>query len=145
MQHVFLPRTVEEIAEEMMLGRFDRFKHDFGSPGSTAPRIRLPVPGLSPQSFYPELGIENSEMEVEQETIARHFDRHATAMINLIIEQLQHLKRKHPGEKVSYLILSGGLSASPYIQNRLKSHFLSSQRADISNARGMKILLATNL
>jgi hypothetical protein len=129
----------------MMIGQFERFKCGFGAPGLTAPSLFLLVPGLPPGSDYSGPGIVDSRIEIEQETIKQLFDHQATGMIKLVEEQLQRLRRKRPGERVSYLILSGGLSASEYIQNRLTSHFMTGQGAGIPNAPGMRILLAENL
>ena len=42
----------------------------------------------------------------------------------------------------SYLVLSGGLGSSPYVQERLQSHFRSGPGIDNVAARGMEILVA---
>lgn len=129
----------------MMIGQFERFKIGFGTPGMEAPNLFLSVPGLPAGSNYPNQGIVNSRVKLEQASIRQLFDIQATGMIALIEQQLERLRRKRPGEKVSYLILSGGLSASEYIQSRLRSHFITGQGAGIPNAPRMTILLAENL
>ncbi|KIW32228.1 uncharacterized protein PV07_03788 [Cladophialophora immunda] len=134
-----------ETAEKMMLGRFERFKCSFGSPGMTAPKLYLPVTGLPTGLDYPQAGIRDSHMEIDQDTIQHLFDEQVDGLIELIEEQLKSLKRTRPGEQVSYLIMSGGLSASEYIQSRIKTHFESGAGAEIPNVRGLRMLLAENL
>ena len=143
-QHL-LTGSVEDVAERMMMGQFERFKIGLGTPGMEAPSLFLPVPGLPPGSDYPGPGIVNSRIKIEQDTIRRLFDHQAAGMIELIEEQLQRLRRRRPGERVSYLILSGGLSASEYIKSQLRSYFMTGKGAGIPNAPGMRILLAENL
>ncbi|KAH0844994.1 hypothetical protein Z517_00879 [Fonsecaea pedrosoi CBS 271.37] len=134
-----------ETAERMMLGRFERFKCSFGSPGMTAPKLFLPVVGLPAGLDYPQAGIRDSHMEIDQDTIQHLFDEQVDGLLELIEEQLHALKRNRPGEQVSYLIMSGGLSASEYIQRRVKTHFESGAGAEIPNIRGLRMLLAENL
>lgn len=143
-QHL-LPGPAEQVAEKMMMGQFERFKIGFGTPGLNAPNLFLPVPGLPPGSDYRGPGIVNSRVKIEQEALKQLFDHQAAGMIKLIEQQLQRLRRRRPGERVSYLILSGGLSASEYIQSQLRSHFMTGNGAGIPNAPGMRILLAENL
>jgi hypothetical protein len=140
-----LPRPAKKVAEMMMSGRFERFKCDFGNPATAAHSLFLAVPGLPPGSDYASLGIVDSRIEIEQQRIKELFDHHAVLMIQLIEEQLHRLKSRRPGERVSYLILSGGFSMSEYLQSRLKSHFITGQGAGIPNAPRMKILLAEDL
>lgn len=128
-----------------MAGRFERFKCDFGNKATTiAPSLFLPVVGL-PGRDYEQAGIRDSQMEISRVFIQGLFDDQVNGMITLIEEQLQRLRRRHPGEKVSYLIMSGGLSASEYIQSLLRAHFERGQGAGIANAPGLKILMAENL
>ncbi|KAI1611880.1 hypothetical protein EDD37DRAFT_651436 [Exophiala viscosa] len=142
LEHVLPP---EETAERMMLGRFERFKCSFGVVGTTPPKLFLPVTGLSAGSDFPHAGIKDSQIEVSRDLVKGLFEEQAEGIIELITEQLQALKRFRPGERVTYLIMSGGLSASQYIQERVKSHFEFGGGSLESNARGVKMLLAENM
>lgn len=129
-----------------MAGRFERFKCDFGNKvTTTAPSLFLPVIGLPPGRDHQQAGIRDSQMMISRDFIQGLFDDQVNEMITLMEEQLQMLRRRHPGEKVSYLIMSGGLSASEYIQTLLRGHFERGQGAGIANAPGLKILMAENL
>ena len=55
----------DDIAEEMMIGRFERFKCSYGTAGaSSIPTIPLEVPGLRPGQQFPSLNIEDSTMKI---------------------------------------------------------------------------------
>lgn len=141
----YLHAPAQEIAEKMMLGKFERFKCAFGSPGVSVPRIFLPVPGLGPGFDLPLAGIHNSQMELSQDLIKPLFDEQADGLIDLIQEHLASLRRTRPGEEVSYLILSGGLASSEYIQSRLKSYFTGREGSLNPNARRMQPVLAESM
>ena len=141
----YLPAPAAKIAERMMLGRFERFKCGFGTPAMTVPRLYLPVPGLQTGVDLPRPGIRDSQIEITHETIKPIFDEQADGLIALIEEQLQGLQKRHPGELVSYLFLSGGLAASEYIQSRLNSHFSGRGGSCIPNARSMRLILAESM
>lgn len=140
----YLPTPPEETAERMMQGKFERFKCGFGTPGMTTPKIFLAVPGLQSGTDFPLAGIRNSCVEISQATIKPIFDEQVDNMISLIVERLQALQNSRPGEHVSYLVLSGGLGSSEYVQGRLRSHFEAGQGAAIPNARRMRLILAEN-
>jgi hypothetical protein len=48
-----------EMAEKMMLGKFERFKGSFGNPIMAAPKLYLSVPGLLLGMDFPLVGIRN--------------------------------------------------------------------------------------
>ena len=55
----------EDVAEQMMSGRFERFKCSYGTAGaSSIPTIPLEVPGLRPGSHFPTVNIEDSTMRI---------------------------------------------------------------------------------
>lgn len=142
-QYLYAP--AQEVAEKMMLGKFERFKCAFGSPGVAVPRIFLPVPGLGPGFDLPSAGIHNSQMELSQDLIKPLFDEQAEGLIELLQEHLATLRRTRPGEEISYLILSGGLASSEYIQSRLKSYFSGREGSLNPNARRMQLVLAESM
>jgi molecular chaperone DnaK (HSP70) len=94
---------------------------------------------------YPQAGIRDSQIEIAEATVKPIFEHQTQSLIELIEEQLQDLQRKRPDEKVSYLVLSGGLCASEYVQSKVKAHFGAGAGAVIPNARNMKMLLAENM
>lgn len=58
-----LEEHLEVVADQMMLGRFERFKCMYGTPLSEAsPELLLPVPGLQPGFTSPNAMIQNSMM-----------------------------------------------------------------------------------
>ena len=134
-----------EVAEEMMLGMFERFKCSFGTPGTTVPKLFLTVPGLRAGMDIPHAGIKDSQIEISHETIKPFFDHQVEGLIKLIEGQLQSLQRLRPSEEISYLMLSGGLASSEYIQSRLQSHFGGHFGSLNPNARKMRLLLAENM
>jgi hypothetical protein len=58
-----LAEDLEVIADQMLHGRFERFKCNYGTPLSDAtPALLLPVPGLQPGVICPIAMIQNSKM-----------------------------------------------------------------------------------
>jgi molecular chaperone DnaK (HSP70) len=138
-----LSASSAETAERMMLGQFERFKCAFGTAAmNLVPKLRLQVPGLQPGSDFPAAGIINSSIEISQDIVKPIFDDQVENMIDLIEEQLQEFQKVRPGEQISYLVLSGGLGSSPYVQSRLKNHFEAGQGSAIHNARRMRLIVA---
>lgn len=129
----------------MMQGKFERFKCNFGTPGNAVPKLFLPVTGLSAGVDYPHAGIRDSQIEISQDLVKQLFDEQAEGLIELIEQQLQDLQRSRPGEQVTYLFMSGGLCASPYIQARVRNYFELGAGGQISNARGLRVQLAENM
>lgn len=137
-----LPEPVQEIAEKMLLGRFERFKCIFGTTAANLPALLLEVPGLPPGTDIPQAKIQNSRIAIHQAFLQRLFDEQVGAMIELLKEQIVALQTIVPGQKVSYLVLSGGLGSSQYVRDSVKQYFQSGAGATLSNTAGMHMLLA---
>ena len=129
------------IAEQMMRGRFERFKCAFGSEASNMPSLPLYVPGLPPGFDFPQARIMDSKMIITKDELQRVFDDQLEKMYRLIDEQLKRLQTSHARENVSFLVLSGGLGSSPYIQKKLKSRYEIGSGIS-PNAQDMEILKA---
>lgn len=63
-------------------------------------------------------------------------------MVALIDDQLRAVQTEHPGEEIGYLILSGGLGSSPYVQTRLRDRYERGVGAGFTNAAKMSVLIA---
>ena len=138
----YLNSSPQDVAERMMHGRFERFKCTFGTSAANLPALYLEVPGLPPGMDIPEAGIQNSRIGISQSFLRQLFDEQVDAMIKLLQDQLVQLQTIVPGERVSYLVLSGGLGSSQYIRDRIKQHFQTGPGAQLSNTAGMHMLLA---
>lgn len=137
-----LPEPVQEVAEKMLLGRFERFKCIFGTTSANLPALLLEVPGLPIGTDIPQAGIHNSRIAISQAHLQRLFDEQVGAMIELLREQIVALQTIVPGQKISYLVLSGGLGSSQYVRDRVKHYFQSGPGVTLSNTTGMHMLLA---
>jgi len=137
-----LNASPQEIAEKMMQGRFERFKCTFGTSAANLPALVLEIPGMPAGTNYPPADIQNSRLSISQTTLQKLFDEQVDAMIRLLTEQLVALQIVAPGERVSYLVLSGGLGSSQYVRDRLKQYFQFGAGATLSNTAGMHMLLA---
>lgn len=136
----YLQMSPQETAQIMIEGRFERFKCSFGGDGTDIPTLPLMIPGLVPSSNFPELGIVDSCMIITREELQNMFDQQVRGIIDIMDSQLMKLQQLYPHENVSFLVLSGGLGASPYLRNRILSHF--SQETNHPNARSIRVLLA---
>lgn len=130
-----------EIAWRMTRGsHFQNTKCEHGAPDDT-PRFSVPIPQLDAHYASVEAGIEGSEMHFDQQDLQALFDQQIEKLFLLIDKQLSDLSRKMPTESVKYLILSGGLGQSPYVQQRLKTRYGSASPTSTS-ARVMHVHIA---
>ncbi|KAI9662318.1 MAG: hypothetical protein M1821_008485 [Bathelium mastoideum] len=114
---------IQETVYEMMKAReFQNIKCEHGAPDET-PMFSLVIPGLSHSYSNPAVNIERGEMLMSKEDLRRFFDKQLQKLFRSIDMQLQNLNRTLPDENVSYLVLSGGLSQSVYVQDQLKARY----------------------
>lgn len=137
-----LPAPPAEVAERMMQGRFERFKCTFGTSAGNLPALLLEVPGLPAGTEIPRAGIQNSRMSISQHFLREFFDEQVNAMLQLLTEQIVSLQTSAPGERVAYLVLSGGLGSSQYVRDRIKQYFQFGPGARLTNISNMHMLLA---
>ena len=130
------------IAEKMMQGKFERFKCTFGTSAANLPALVLEIPGMQAGTDFPPADIQNSRISISQTILQKLFDEQVDAMIRLLTEQLVALQTVVPGERVSYLVLSGGLGSSQYVRDRITQYFQFGSGATLSNTAGMHMLLA---
>ncbi|KAL8693159.1 MAG: hypothetical protein Q9224_003805 [Gallowayella concinna] len=135
-----LPMSPEEIAWEMMKSRdFQNTKCEHGGPDE-APIFSVPIPKLDPAYVNHTVGIEYGEMKFTREELQRLFDKQVQKLVGLINSQLQTMQKKHPGQQVNHLVLAGGLGHSPYVQDRLRAHFVDG--GGNPNARNVQVRIA---
>lgn len=138
----YLQISPHEAAQQMIEGRFERFKCSFGAEGSDIPTLPLKVPGIPAGSYFPEVGIINSQMIITREELQNMFDEQVNGIINLIDSQLQKLIQYQESDQVSFLVLSGGLGASPYLRRRIIYHFQGGAGRVHQNSQSIKVILA---
>lgn len=137
-----LSSPVQEVAERMLQGRFERFKCMFGTNVANSPALSLEIPGLPAGINVPRASIQNSHIEVSQDFLQKLFDEQVAGIIQLLMEQIRDLQTIAPRERISYLVLSGGLGSSPYVRGRVKAYFEYDAKNTLTNATGMHMLLA---
>ncbi|KAK2750331.1 hypothetical protein FQN57_003811 [Myotisia sp. PD_48] len=113
-----LRKSPEEISWKMTTGRFQRFKHSFGSSATSIPVLKLDVPTLGQESSFAEAEIYNGQMNIASDDIQRSFDSQFDRMRSLIDDQIHYLKIKRPQEQISSIVLSGGFGSSEYLKSR---------------------------
>lgn len=73
----------------------------------------------------------------------RIFDEQISKICELIDGQLKLVQNHYPGENVSYLVLSGGLGSSPYVQKRIRQRYENGAGRGFINAQDINVLLAS--
>jgi hypothetical protein len=139
-QH-FLASDPATIAHRMLResSRFESFKCNFGDAAMDLPTLRIPVPGLEYGKDYGSAHIEGSHMIIQKEELRGIFDDQIEKIMALIEEQLATLQNMNPSEEITYLVLSGGLGSSPYLQKVLQARYeLGASR--FANAKDIQIL-----
>lgn len=61
----------------------------------------------------------------------------------MIDDQLRIVRSSHAGESISYLVLSGGLGSSPYVQRKLRDRYERGAGCGLVNAQDINVLLAS--
>ncbi|EXJ73469.1 uncharacterized protein A1O5_03230 [Cladophialophora psammophila CBS 110553] len=119
--------------------RFESFKCNLGDEAMDLPSLRLPIPGLPYGTNFEFVGVEDSQMIIMKEEVQAIFDDQVEKLTNLIDEQLTHLQTTKPTEQVAYMVLSGGLGSSPYLQKRLTARYQGGT-TQFPNAKDLQIL-----
>jgi hypothetical protein len=137
----FLPTEPEAVAFRMLResSRFESFKCNLGDEAMDLPSLRLPVPGLAYGTNLEVAHIEDSQMIITKDELQKIFDDQVSKIVSLIDEQLAILQKTNPQETITYLILSGGLGSSPYLQMKLREHYQPTTTC-FSNAQDMQVL-----
>ena len=111
------------IAEKMMRSRFETFKCTFGTEAMSVPKLLMYVTDLPPGLDFPQAHVEDSRMVITSEELKNIFDEQIERIFSLIDDELRKLQVTNARENVSYLVLSGGLGSSPYVQKRLRNRY----------------------
>ncbi|RFU33131.1 hypothetical protein B7463_g3151, partial [Scytalidium lignicola] len=102
-------------------------KYGFGDPAYEDLReLSFKLPGIPPEVTHTPVGIQNGKLILTRLEFAQLYSAQVERIYALIDKQLAQLHSSHPGEQVKYLILSGGLGSSPYIQRKIKERYGSS-------------------
>ncbi|KAK3047562.1 hypothetical protein LTR09_011067 [Extremus antarcticus] len=133
----YLTADIDSTVSAMMQDKFERFKCSFGSVGMDVPKLFLPIPSLPHGGVVDseDARIEDSKMVITREELRAVFDDQIDKMCSIVDGQLKIVEENYATESVSYLILSGGLGSSSYVQSRIKAKYEW-------GARAIKVLLA---
>ncbi|KAL4948541.1 hypothetical protein BDW69DRAFT_203477 [Aspergillus filifer] len=118
-----LAGTMEDIAWQMMTGRFERFKCSFGVQGDDQESLQLDLPPAVAESYFPENGIYEGQLWISSDEIRAILDGKIVDLFELLNEQIRRLQLSHPSERISFLVLSGGFGSCPYIRTRLAARY----------------------
>jgi hypothetical protein len=136
-----LPAEPKKIAEIMMRTRFETFKCCFGTEAMNVSKLPLYVTGLPPGLNFPQAHIEDSRMIITTAELQNIFDEQIERIFQLIDGELKTLYNTHARENVSYLVLSGGLGSSPYVQKMLRRRY-EEGAGNYPNAQNIQVLKA---
>ncbi|KAJ5084562.1 hypothetical protein NUU61_009141 [Penicillium alfredii] len=137
-----LKHSAGETAWSMISERFQRIKCSFGAETALTPWLKIDVPSLGAESTFPEADVYNGQMRLPWDMVQECFDGKIDEMCNLLDMHLHQMNIDHPGQQISYLVLSGGFGSSPYVRRRLLERFGNAAPTKPPNALNMNILLA---
>ncbi|KAI0172555.1 hypothetical protein GGR52DRAFT_591069 [Hypoxylon sp. FL1284] len=114
----------ETVAWEMMRSSvFQDWKHSLGVTNSRkGDALMLKIPGLGDRDTSTESNIVRGRMSIERSQLARVFDEQVEEIAKMVDRLVEHMEIRRLGQ-LNYIILSGGLGSSPYIQNKLKARY----------------------
>lgn len=133
-----LEADVYSVAADMISGRFQNVKHSFPTPVVDA--FWLDVPALAGSQSFPEAGVEKSRMRFERSTLREIFDQQLEGMFSLIDERIDVLAQEFPGERLSYIILSGGFGSSPYLYEQVQKRYEKNEGYRSNNTASVRIM-----
>ncbi|KAK3672450.1 hypothetical protein LTR78_007757 [Recurvomyces mirabilis] len=136
-------RDIEQLARRMIEDRFMTYKCSFGSGAMMVPKLPLPIPDIAPGQDFRHAGIENSNVVLTSGDLKRLFDEQIQRIFELIDSRLRTLQTANPGEAVKYLVLSGGLGSSPYVQKNIRDRYERGGGAGFTNTADLSVLLAS--
>ncbi|KAI9777758.1 MAG: hypothetical protein M1839_008553 [Geoglossum umbratile] len=123
----------KDTAYAMAKGKFQDIKLRFGQPMSDLDDYSLSVPGL-----------DRGVIILPRKEIEEIFDDQLNRIFSLIDDRLEYVRLKEPLERVSHIILSGGLGSSKYVKLRMKSRYgtserkiLTSEKPEVAVCRGL--------
>ncbi|KAF2212423.1 hypothetical protein CERZMDRAFT_97695 [Cercospora zeae-maydis SCOH1-5] len=109
------------LAEEMLASRFQIVKHSFPKPN--VPHFSLDVKGLAGSRTFEEAGVKNSKMLIDRAILTEIFDQQLEQIYTLINNRFYALETAMPNDRVSYMILSGGLGGSQYLFEKMNDRY----------------------
>ncbi|KAF8534151.1 hypothetical protein BDD12DRAFT_809611 [Trichophaea hybrida] len=137
------PEELARIAE-IMTNEFEYFqtvKHKMGKKEITLLSvISIEVPDLGQNYSHAEAKIEDGKMMFTLSEIEGLFETQISTILKLIDRQLGYLQTTHPSETVKYLVLSGGLGSSAYVQQRIREHLVLNKVHP--NAQNISIIIS---
>ncbi|QIX01435.1 hypothetical protein AMS68_006952 [Peltaster fructicola] len=130
------------VAARMTQQDFMRFKCSLGSEHADRSDLLLPVPGLAPGYSSDDARIHDSKVVLSLSDLQSTFDGQIETLCELIDHQLHIVQSKSPKENISFLVLSGGLSNSAYVQQRIRARYEKGAGVAFRNAKNMRFLIA---
>ncbi|KAH7007838.1 hypothetical protein B0J12DRAFT_753154 [Macrophomina phaseolina] len=146
-EHLLGGRDPADVAEEMVRGKFQRFKHSLGSHGNSsnrAPELSIRIPDLPPGQDHPQAKIRDSKIKISRTELQGIFDAQIAKLFKLIDEQLTSLQNERSDESVSFIVLSGGLGSSPYLRKKMIDRYENAGGTEFSLIRRPRVLCAEN-
>ncbi|KAF8866590.1 hypothetical protein BDZ45DRAFT_578820 [Acephala macrosclerotiorum] len=123
--------------------RFQTWKHAFGSfDEKEFKELPVRVPGLRINISDEKAGIALGSMMFSHDDFRKLFDIEVDKMIHIIQNQMDIMHVKYPYKKIDYLVLSGGLGSSAYVQKRLKEALTGANAHPA--APSLKVIAAAN-
>ncbi|CAG7557804.1 unnamed protein product [Fusarium equiseti] len=130
------------LAEKMMKSdQFKGVKHLFGDPAAIAQSNRIAMPGAPSDYSHARLRAEGGCMIFDRTEIQTLFDPHVERILEGVRQQLAWMVQKGRTEQVMYLVLSGGLGSSKYVQRRVREYFNNFTH---QNAQNMRVVVSRN-
>ncbi|KAF8244163.1 hypothetical protein K440DRAFT_663685 [Wilcoxina mikolae CBS 423.85] len=137
------PEELARIADTMTdeVGYFQSVKHNVGKDELTLLSvISIEVPELGQSYSHAQAQIIDGKMMFTRSEIEGLFETQIAKILKLIDTQLSYLQAKHPRESVQYLVLSGGLGSSEYVQQRIRDHLVLNKTHP--NAQNINVIIS---
>ncbi|KAK3995245.1 hypothetical protein QBC44DRAFT_284471 [Cladorrhinum sp. PSN332] len=118
--------TFDKNAATIMMhsDEFQTWKHEFGKvKESQFSVVRVTVPIIKGGMADKEAGITDGKMNFTHKDFQSLFDPQVNGIVKFIQDMINKVAETKPDEKPHYLVLSGGLGSSAYVQQKLRAAF----------------------
>lgn len=106
--------------------------------------LPITIPGLPEDYENLALEIQGGKISYKKLKLEKLFNEQLTKLFKKLDEQLTRFAKKTPGQHISYLVLSGGLGSSAYLQDAIKKRYCENGTNASFQTKKMEILKASH-
>jgi hypothetical protein len=138
-----VPQTTAEKVTNS--GEFQTYKCQLGTRAMNGLKVLpITIPGLPEGYENLALEIQGGKISYPKMKLEKLFNEQLTKLFEKLDDQLTRFAKKRPGQRISYLILSGGLGSSAYLKDAIEKRYCENGTHASFLTKKMEILKASH-